>query len=309
MRQGGGVPTGKWQGSAAGGVTAPDAIIPPDLSRRFAATAARLEARAIGHPMADWLRFMADLSWAQHEAVEILRTTRGRLPAEIDRAVRAQLPPLATDSLQRDAIWRSVLVEILSVIDRTFLPQEASISVNRLRLEPGQAIEQLADQFLAGSLPIEEAGSSVFIAAALQVYFTVLAAQIPRESLRLLSRRGLCPCCGSTPSIGVVKATGKAVGTRYLYCSLCSTAWNHVRAICVTCGDSRTVTLREIENGDGLVKAETCNACHTYAKIIYEKQDPLADPYADDLSSLGLDIVVSQADWSRHAPNPLLLMG
>jgi FdhE protein len=31
-------------------------------------------------------------------------------------------------------------------------------------------------------------------------------------------------------------------------------------------------------------------------------------PYADDLASLALDLIVSGAGWSRHVPNPLLLM-
>jgi FdhE protein len=33
------------------------------------------------------------------------------------------------------------------------------------------------------------------------------------------------------------------------------------------------------------------------------------DPFADDLATLALDILVAEAGWSRHAPNPLLLVG
>ena len=58
-----------------------------------------------------------------------------------------------------------------------------------------------------------------------------------------------------------------------------------------------------------MVKAETCDACHTYAKMLYQAKDTEADPYADDLASLGLDIMVAEAGWARHAPNPLLLVG
>jgi FdhE protein len=43
--------------------------------------------------------------------------------------------------------------------------------------------------------------------------------------------------------------------------------------------------------------------------MIYQKQDMKADPFADDLASLGLDMLVGEAGWSRHAPNPLLLVG
>jgi FdhE protein len=34
-----------------------------------------------------------------------------------------------------------------------------------------------------------------------------------------------------------------------------------------------------------------------------------ADPYADDLATLGLDVMVGETGWARHAPNPLLLVG
>jgi FdhE protein len=96
---------------------------------------------------------------------------------------------------------------------------------------------------------------------------------------------------------------------RYLYCSLCSTAWNHVRAVCITCGGARALTLEGIEGDNGAVKAETCGDCRTYAKMLYQTKDTNVDPFADDLATLALDVLVAEAGWSRHAPNPLLLIG
>jgi FdhE protein len=107
----------------------------------------------------------------------------------------------------------------------------------------------------------------------------------------------------------VVTASGKAPGVRYLYCSLCSTAWNYVRAICVTCGESGHVSVRGIDGESEAIKAETCDDCHSYSKAFYLAKDGEIDPYADDLASLGLDLMVSEAGWARHAPNPLLLLG
>jgi len=106
----------------------------------------------------------------------------------------------------------------------------------------------------------------------------------------------------------VVTATGQTPGTRYLYCSLCSTAWSHVRAVCITCGGSRTLSLRGIEGDSGAIKAETCDECHTYAKMLYQAKDMQVDPFADDLATLGLDVLVAEAGWARHAPNALLLV-
>jgi hypothetical protein len=55
--------------------------------------------------------------------------------------------------------------------------------------------EALADDFLVGSIIPADLGSALYVAAALQVYFTRLEASLPASSLRLLLRRGLCPCC------------------------------------------------------------------------------------------------------------------
>jgi FdhE protein len=43
--------------------------------------------------------------------------------------------------------------------------------------------------------------------------------------------------------------------------------------------------------------------------MLYQGRDMEVDPFADDLGSLGLDLMVAEAGWSRHAPNPLLLVG
>jgi FdhE protein len=69
------------------------------------------------------------------------------------------------------------------------------------------------------------------------------------------------------------------------------------------------VALQRIEGDPGAVKAETCDDCHTYAKMLYQARDMQVDPFADDLATLGLDVLVAGAGWSRHAPNPLLLVG
>jgi len=69
------------------------------------------------------------------------------------------------------------------------------------------------------------------------------------------------------------------------------------------------LSLKSIEGDNGAVKAETCRGCHTYAKLLYEAKDTQVDPFADDLATLALDVLVGEDGWSRHAPNPLLLIG
>jgi len=309
MRQRGMAPTGKWTGTAQGGVKAPEPLILPNPATRFARTAARLDALSVGHPMAEWLRFMARLTEAQLTAVGGAAPFIGPDQEAVERAVEARLPPLAADRHGRDPSWRDGLVLLLDGADNRAIPAPAQSAIESLRDRGAEGVEALADDFLHGCVDPADAGAALYVAAALQVYFTRLAASLPRSSLRLLPQRGLCPCCGSTPVSGVVTESAQTRGARYLHCSLCATAWNHVRAVCITCGQSRSVALQEIEGESGAVKAETCNECHTYAKMLYQAHDMEVDPFADDLATLGLDVLVAEAGWSRHAPNPLLLVG
>ena len=309
MRQGEVAPKGPWTGNPLGGVSAPEALILPDPATRFARSAERLEALSAGHPMEEWLRFMARLAWAQHGAAITLGPFAGPAQVAVLLAIEARMPPLAADGHRRDPAWRDGLALLLDGLDEGAIPPPARAIPAGLRGLGAEPLEALADNFLQGGVPPADAGAALYVAAALQVYFTRLAACLPASALRLLPERGLCPCCGSTPVAGVVTASGPTPGTRYLHCSLCATAWNHVRAVCITCGQSRALSLKGIEGDGGTVKAETCDDCHSYAKMLYQAQDMKVDPVADDLASLGLDVLVAEAGWLRHAPNPLLLIG
>jgi FdhE protein len=313
VRQGEVAPTGSWIGNPQGGVEAPDPLILPNPAARFATTAARLEALSDGHPMADWLRFMAGLAQAQHDAVAALAPLAGPDAALVRQAVEARMPPLSADGHRRHPLWREGLAAVLDSSENGrfagTVPEDARAVMRSLRARGAAAQEKLADDFLSGGVAPAETGATLYVAAALQVYFTRLAGQLSAEDLRLLPERGLCPCCGSLPVSGVVTASGRAPGTRYLHCSLCSTAWNHVRAVCITCGKSGALSLMSVEGESGAVRAEVCGDCRSYAKMLYQPQDMKVDPVADDLASLGLDVLVAEAGWSRHAPNPLLLTG
>jgi FdhE protein len=56
------------------------------------------------------------------------------------------------------------------------------------------------------------------------------------------------------------------------------------------------------------VRAETCDSCKSYLKIVYSRKGPV-DPVADDLATLALDILVDEAGYARSGPNLLLVPG
>jgi FdhE protein len=309
MRQGETAPKGGWIGNPTGGVKAPEPILLPDTAIRFARTAERLELLSNGHSMEGWLGFMAKLARAQHRVATMLPPVASPDEAAVEQAVAARIPPISADGHRRDPAWRDGLSLLLDAAIGEGLPSPAAAVAEELRGRSTRDVEALADAFLRGKIDEKDAGSSFWIAAALQVYFTCLAGCLSAPALRLLEERSLCPCCGSTSSASLVTGAGQNPGARYLYCSLCSAAWNYSRAVCVSCGGSRTLAIRGIEGDSGVVKAETCDECGTYSKMAYQAKDMQADPYADDLATLGLDVMVGEAGWARHAPNPLLLVG
>jgi FdhE protein len=308
MRQGETAPKGGWIGNPTGGVKAPEPILLSDPAVRFARTAERLKLLSKGHPMEGWLGFMAKLTRAQHHVASSLAPLSAPDEAMVEQTVAARIPPIAADGHRRDPAWRDGLALLLDTVSEG-LPSPASAAAAELRAGSAVSTEAQADAFLRGAIDERDTGSTFWIAAALQVYFTCLAGRLPTRALRLLEERSLCPCCDSTPSASLVTGAGQNPGARYLYCSLCSTGWNYSRAVCVTCGGSKTLAIRGIEGDSGVVKAETCDECGTYSKMAYQAKDMQADPYADDLATLGLDVMVGEAGWARHAPNLLLLVG
>ena len=58
--------------------------------------------------------------------------------------------------------------------------------------------------------------------------------------------------------------------------------------------------------GAAAVRAESCDTCHTYRKIVYREKDANVDPVADDLATVTLDLLMTEAGYHRGSGNPLL---
>lgn len=56
-----------------------------------------------------------------------------------------------------------------------------------------------------------------------------------------------------------------------------------------------------------MVKAETCDNCHGYVKVLYQTKDSGLEPLADDVASLGLDLLVREGGYRRGSFNPFLI--
>jgi FdhE protein len=94
--------------------------------------------------------------------------------------------------------------------------------------------------------------------------------------------------------------------TRFCACCVCATLWNYARIKCVLCGATSGIGYQEIENANDAIKAETCNSCRAYVKILHQYKDPSLDRIADDVASLGLDMLMSAAGYRRGGFNPFI---
>jgi len=284
-------------------------VIVADAKDLFEHAARRFAALSAGHALADYLGFMGKLAQAQQQALDALPDLP--LPDAAARALSLEhaMPLVPAQSWKREAVWRKALESICDSLLR-HATKEAAASLNALRSLPPDTQEDLANRVLRTELYGEHADKLPFVAAALQVLWTKLATALGQEAMAPLDTPGVCPCCGSLPAISVIGASAELPGRRYLHCSLCNTEWHLNRAQCSACdaGES-AVAYQHIEGGSGLVQAETCDVCKSYLKVVRRDQDRSADPIADDLATLALDILADEAGYSRSGPNLLLVPG
>ncbi|MEB2398266.1 MAG: formate dehydrogenase accessory protein FdhE [Alcaligenaceae bacterium] len=275
----------------------------------FSDRAARLRQLAQDSPLAGYLSLMADLADGQHQALRHCKMP-GPTEERIDLAQAHGMPPLQATGWRRDPAWRALLAGLLDHMAALHgLPPQAAQAVQGLRHaldgDP-DAIEAQADAILAEREDEVDAAAAPFIMAALQVYWAGLAADFPENALPVVTPHGVCPLCGSLPVASVVRVGGSADGCRYLCCSLCAAEWHLVRVTCSHCKNTQDVSYHSIEDGPEGVKAESCDACHTYRKIFYQEKILGVDAVADDLASLTLDMLMGEAGYARASGNPLL---
>lgn len=286
----------------------PPRVLVADAKDVFAHRARRFAQLAEGHPLGDYLRFMGRLAQAQQRALDAMPAVPVPDDAEKSQSRQHGMPLVPAQSWPRDAAWRMSLAAILDEL-APMASEAAATTVKALRALDDAALEGLADRVLRTELYGEQADKLPFVAAALQVYWTKLATQLG-DAAQPLDVSGVCPCCGALPSVSVIGAAPEVPGLRYLHCSLCNTEWHLTRASCSACdaGES-AVAYQRIEGDNGLVQAETCDVCKSYLKLIRRDKDASADPVADDLATLALDILVDESGFSRSGPNLLLVPG
>jgi FdhE protein len=272
----------------------------PDVRSLFADRARRLRQLAGDYPLGDYLLFVARVADAQQALLGALPPIMLPNVADMARAHEHGMAPLAAISFRREPVWCDMLRRMLR---RLADEVEGGLRDTLVKLEGmrNDYYEAQASKLLAGvTLGLDRAHAPL-IGAALQVYWSHLVTVLGEDGFPPLDVPTLCPCCGSRPTASIARIGGESSGYRYLHCSLCSAEWHYVRIKCSNCESTKGIHYYGIEGGSDAVKAECCDECGTYRKILYQDKDPHVDPVADDLASLALDLLVAEQHGKRLA--------
>ncbi len=290
-----------------GNVAQPPFVRLPDLTTLFDRRANRLAVVSSGNPLGDYLEFVAALTRTQ--AAVLHRLPAGTMPGPEQIAFHheSKLPIVDRLTWRRDPSWRAALDGVLDGLAPATMPEAARVAAAGLRDLDASRREELADRVLGVEPAVAEPAMACFVGAALQVYWTRMAALVEPDAVRPVEPVGTCPVCGSTPIASIVYAEGSLQGVRFLCCPLCASEWHSVRIKCANCQSTKGIAYHHIAEQSPAMKAETCDECRTYTKILYMDKDPQAEPFADDLATVALDILVGEAGWARATPNPFLI--
>lgn len=114
--------------------------------------------------------------------------------------------------------------------------------------------------------------------------------------------KGICPICGSLPSLSLFQ---EETGKRSLLCSYCGYRWSIERLICPYCGEKDPQSLGYFcAEGEESPRIDTCEKCRRYIKTLDLRKMEVYDPWLEDLATLHLDLLASQKGYRNPVPNP-----
>jgi FdhE protein len=286
-------------------VKAPFARLPDPLAMFFSRSQ-RLKALADGHTLRPYLLFLAELSDVQHRLQAGLPDPELPAADALARSRQHRMPPLDRVLFTSGATFGAVWHRLTAMADGIAMPDAARLALARVKTGTESDQAAMTSAVLSNAMPVEALAEHVFVAAALQVHFARLAARLDAGALVPVGD-GACPACGGPHVSSIVVGWSGAQSARFCACSLCGTLWNYPRVRCTLCGSTKGIAYQEIAGGPATVKAETCESCRGYVKILHQHKDPMLDPIADDVATLALDLLLGNLGYRRGAIDPFLL--
>jgi FdhE protein len=289
-----------------GEVSAPPFAVLPNPEELFRRREERLRALAVDAPLAPFLLFLAALVRAQRMALATLPNIAVPAEADLARAREFAMPPINRARLAADPALSATMGALFDAAAEIDMPDASRAALAALR----QGGEERRDALLRALLEEDHAehnpAEALFVAAAAQIHMARLAHRLDAAALAPIGD-GVCPACGGRACASMVVGWHGAHGTRFCACAMCGTLWHYVRIRCIACGTTKGVSYSAPESGDGATKAECCTECGSYVKIFHQTLSPDVEPVADDVASLGLDMLMRGEKLRRAGFNPFLL--
>ncbi|SFB33258.1 FdhE protein [Rhizobium sp. NFR07] len=295
--------------SMIGGISKAPFALMPNPARFFKERAIRLEVLAETSNLAPYLKFLAGIVRIQADLIAELPPVEPIAAEQIARAREAAMPPIDRAAMVLSDDYRETVKLFLDRTQELEKPAAAAEALEAVRAADDETLNWMVDNVIADNLPIESLAHHLYVAAATQVHAARLAAGIDGNGLVPVSI-GVCPCCGGKPVGSMVIGVQGAEGARYACCSSCATMWNEVRVKCLSCGSTKGVGYRAIEVEGGqepVIKAEVCDECQSWTKIFYQNRHPTLEIVADDIGSLGLDLLMKDSEYRRAGFDPFLI--
>jgi len=165
----------------------------------------------VDEALASYVKVMAELVQAQADVVKTLLPAGVPLPPAdaMQVAYEHNMPPLPVTG-QRPAEWRAIFLAILERLAQKTADQPQLVAALGALRQLGDAqLEGAADAVLGEFAEGIEPAQAPFVAAALQVTWSVMAAQLDERWARPLVTGTLCPVCGSHPVASVIRIGGQ----------------------------------------------------------------------------------------------------
>lgn len=298
-------PAPQFQPVHIGDEAKPPLAVLPKPTTLFEARAARFRTLAADHQLKGYLEFLAAITDAQAAILPDLSTARLPADEDVERALQFGMAPIARDRLAIDENVTNTVERLFDRLRETPMPDAAAAARDGVIAADVHERVAMIRNVLADQIPVEEVAEHVFVAAAVQVHLARLATLLPADRLTPVSD-GACPACGGPPVASRVVGWEGAQATRFVTCSACATQWHVVRVKCVACSSTKGIGYNHVEGTADTLKAECCDTCRSYVKIMASHADPALDPVADDVASAGLDLLVKEQGYRRAAFNVYL---
>jgi FdhE protein len=289
-----------------GEVANPPFAVLPDPARIFLRRAERFAALAPGHQLEPYLVLLSQITRAQHDIIATLPAPALPSAERLALAGDNTMPPISTGQIVLDETADRIFEALLTTLAGAELADTSRAVLGNLEKLDRAARRAMMHAVILDEIPGDAVAEHVLAAAAVQVLFTQLAAQLDVETLQNVAD-GACPSCGGAPSASAIVGWSGAHGTRFCTCSICATQWNVVRIKCLVCGSHDGIAYHSIDGGSETIMGETCESCSSYVKMLHQHKDAALDPVADDVASLALDLTLTKEGWTRASINPFLM--